>query len=221
MLLDGANALVYGGGGVLGGRLAVALAQQGARVHLAGRSLERMHRVVEAVRLGGGYAEAAVLDVMDEVEVDEYVDIVAACSGSIDISIDVIFPSRSTSPDASIRSVGSSAVQRARRDIERMEVADLERPVLDALRAHYVTARAAARHMMCQHSGLILVPRCAASATRLDAQSLASVVIDRLAGQLAGELESTGVHVAVVDADPSSPDETTTRLVAAASHGDA
>ena len=208
MLLDGANAVIYGGGGVLGGRLALALAREGARVHLAGRSRERMGVVVDAIREDGGYAEAAVIDVLDEVDVDEYVDVVAACSGSIDISVDVIVPgARATSVDA-------------RRRLDRTEVADLERPVLDALRAHFITARAAARHMVCQHSGLILVPRCDTAPAHLDALSLASAVIDRLAAQLAAELAATGVRVATVAADLGSPDDTASRLVAAASDGD-
>ncbi|MBY6540539.1 SDR family NAD(P)-dependent oxidoreductase [Rhodococcus sp. BP-349] len=213
MLLDGANALIYGGGGVVGSRLAVALARDGARVHLAGRSRTKMQHVVDSIRADGGHAEAAVIDVLDEVDVDEYVDVVAACSGSIDVSIDVIVPgrvSRVIHPEASSRR------------LDRTEVADLERPVLDALRAHFITARAAARHMVCQHSGLILVPRClsAAGSTGLDASSLASVVIDRLAAQLAGDLVSTGVRVTAVDTDPTSADETARRLVAAASDGD-
>ncbi|MBY6686344.1 SDR family oxidoreductase [Rhodococcus sp. BP-149] len=213
MLLDGANALIYGGGGVVGSRLAVALARDGARVHLAGRSRTKMQHVVDIIRADGGHAEAAVIDVLDEVDVDEYVDVVAACSGSIDVSIDVIIPGRAS------RATPSEA---SARRLDRTEVADLERPVLDALRAHFITARAAARHMVCQHSGLILVPRCLPTAgdAGLDASSLASVVIDRLAAQLAGDLVGTGVRVTAVDTDPTSADETARRLVAAASDGD-
>lgn len=212
MVLDGANAVVYGGGGVLGGALAIALARAGARVHLAGRSPERMARVVETIRSDGGYAESAVLDVLDEIDVDEYVDVVAACSGSIDLSVDAITPG-----------AGLPTPPHPLGRIDLMQVVDLERPVLDALRAHFITARAAARHMVCQHSGLILVPRCSVGQTSpgsagrgLDALSLASAVIDRLALQLADDLASSGVRVAAVDTDPSSADETARRLMAEA-----
>jgi 3-oxoacyl-[acyl-carrier protein] reductase len=38
MLLDGRNAVIYGGGGAIGGAVARAFAREGARVHLAGRT---------------------------------------------------------------------------------------------------------------------------------------------------------------------------------------
>jgi NAD(P)-dependent dehydrogenase (short-subunit alcohol dehydrogenase family) len=40
MLLEGKNAVIYGGGGAIGGAVARAFAREGARVFLAGRTRE-------------------------------------------------------------------------------------------------------------------------------------------------------------------------------------
>ncbi|MBY6368254.1 SDR family NAD(P)-dependent oxidoreductase [Rhodococcoides corynebacterioides] len=206
MLLSGANAVVYGAGGVVGSAVALALARGGARVHLAGRSRSRLDTVVRRITDLGGHAEAQVIDVLDEVDVDEYVDVVAACSGSIDISVDL---------------VGPTPFGEHHDRVDHTELAELEGPVLGALRSHFITARAAARHMVCQHSGVILVPHRAAVTAGLDGASLAAALLDRLAEQLAGQLASSGVIVRPVDLDPSeSGEDIGRRVVAAVTGGD-
>jgi NAD(P)-dependent dehydrogenase (short-subunit alcohol dehydrogenase family) len=77
MLLDGRNAVIYGGGGAIGGAVARAFAREGARVHLAGRTLAPLERVAEQVRAAGGVAETAVVDALDEGAVDQHADAVA------------------------------------------------------------------------------------------------------------------------------------------------
>jgi 3-oxoacyl-[acyl-carrier protein] reductase len=47
MLLEDKNAVIYGGGGKVGGAVARAFAREGARVHLAGRTLESLEEVVK------------------------------------------------------------------------------------------------------------------------------------------------------------------------------
>ena len=42
MLLEGKNAVIYGGGGAIGGAAARAFAREGATVFLAGRTLARL-----------------------------------------------------------------------------------------------------------------------------------------------------------------------------------
>lgn len=59
MLLEGKNAVVYGGGGAIGGAVARALAREGARVFLAGRTRGPLEEVAGAVRAAGGAAETA------------------------------------------------------------------------------------------------------------------------------------------------------------------
>jgi NAD(P)-dependent dehydrogenase (short-subunit alcohol dehydrogenase family) len=138
VLLDGKQAVVYGGGGAIGGSVAKAFAREGATVHLAGRTQATLDRVADEIRSSGGRAETAVVDALDEAQVDSFVDRVAV-TGSLDISISLI----------SVADVqGTPMVD--------MTLADFERPVLNAMRSTFITWRAAARHMIPQRSGVLL-----------------------------------------------------------------
>ena len=66
MLLRSKVAVVYGGGGVVGGAAARAFAKAGARVFLAGRSPEKLEAVARDVVAAGGMAETALVDALDE-----------------------------------------------------------------------------------------------------------------------------------------------------------
>jgi gluconate 5-dehydrogenase len=83
--LSGLTALVTGGTGHLGSAISSALAEAGARVIIAGRTLEKGLRVAE--RLGGQAASthtAVVIDHMDEASIDEGFA-AASCISGIDI----------------------------------------------------------------------------------------------------------------------------------------
>ncbi|MEU4409466.1 SDR family oxidoreductase [Streptosporangium sp. NPDC023963] len=58
MLLKGRNAIVYGGGGSVGGAVARAFGREGARVFLAGRTPATLERVAGQIRAAGGAVEA-------------------------------------------------------------------------------------------------------------------------------------------------------------------
>jgi 3-oxoacyl-[acyl-carrier protein] reductase len=90
MLLENKNAVIYGGGGKVGGAVARAFAREGANVFLAGRTLAPLEEVAEQIRSAGGAAETAQLDALDEQAVDRYVDAVSQKAGSIDISFNLI-----------------------------------------------------------------------------------------------------------------------------------
>jgi 3-oxoacyl-[acyl-carrier protein] reductase len=140
MLLEGKNAVIYGGGGAIGGAVARAFAREGATVHLAGRTRESLEAVAEDVRSAGGAAETARVDALDEAAVDAHADAVAASAGSIDVSFNVI-----SHGDVQ----GTPLVD--------MAVEDFMRPVVAAASTMFLTSRAAARHMIRQGSGAILV----------------------------------------------------------------
>ncbi len=139
MLLENKNAVIYGGGGAIGGAIARAFAREGARVFLAGRTLTTLDRVAEEISAAGGVAETARVDALDETAVDEHVDAVAEKAGSIDISFNLI-------------SYGD--VQGT--PLAGMTLGDFERPVMAAVRTQFLISRAAARHMIGQGSGVIL-----------------------------------------------------------------
>ena len=139
MLLEGRNAVIYGGGGSVGGAVARAFAREGATVHLAGRTQAKLDAVADAIGASGGQAHTTVVDALDEHAVDSYTDRVAAEHGSLDISLSVV-----SQQDAQ----GTPLVE--------MSVDDLIRPVDVTTRSFFITARAAARHMIRRRSGVIL-----------------------------------------------------------------
>jgi NAD(P)-dependent dehydrogenase (short-subunit alcohol dehydrogenase family) len=139
MLLENRNAVIYGGGGAIGGAVARAFAREGARVFLAGRTLAPLDEVAGDIRSAGGVAETARVDALDERAVDEHADAVAEEAGSIDVSFNLV-------------SYGD--VQGT--PLAEMPLEDFERPVVTAVRTQFLTSRAAARHMIRQGSGVIL-----------------------------------------------------------------
>src|SRR5262245_14472665 len=90
MLLQNKNAVIYGGGGSIGGAVARAFGREGARVFLAGRTLATLDAVAEEIRAEGGSAETAVVDALDEKQVDDHAAKVDSEAGSLDISMNVI-----------------------------------------------------------------------------------------------------------------------------------
>lgn len=139
MLLQSRNAIIYGGGGAIGGAVARAFAREGAKVFLAGRTLTRLDAVAEQIRAVGGYADTAQIDALDEKAVDEHADAVATQAGGIDISFNLI---------------SQGDVQGT--PLAEMRLDDFMRPVITTVSAMFITARAAARHMIRKRSGVIL-----------------------------------------------------------------
>ncbi|MBI3967285.1 MAG: SDR family oxidoreductase [Chloroflexi bacterium] len=138
MLLEKKVAVVYGGGGSIGGAAARAFAREGARVFLAGRTRAKLDRVADEIRARGGAAEAEVVDALDERAVDEFVNRVVEQAGYLDISFNVI-------------SYGD-----VQKPLTELSVEEFTRPIATAMRAHFLTTSAAARHMVKRGSGVIL-----------------------------------------------------------------
>src|SRR5919199_1257509 len=180
MLLENKNAVIYGGGGAIGGAVARVFAREGARLFLAGRTLQSLEEVAAEIRSAGGMAEAAVLDALDEGAVDEHADAVAASAGSIDVSFNLI-----TRGDVQ----GILLID--------MATDDLLRAVDHGLRSNFITARAAARHMVEQRSGVILALN-SGSATlspMMGSTGPADAATDTFIRNLATEVGPQGVRV--------------------------
>jgi NAD(P)-dependent dehydrogenase (short-subunit alcohol dehydrogenase family) len=139
MLLKNKVAVVYGAGGPIGGAVARAFAREGATVFLAGRTKHTLDTVAHEIRAQGGVADTAVVDTLDERAVSTYVDAVVERAGSIDISFTLI-------------SYGD-----VQQPLMGIALEDFMRPITTAMRAHFVTTRAAARHMIARRSGVILL----------------------------------------------------------------
>ena len=138
-LLEGKTALVYGAGGSIGGAVARAFAAEGAHVHLAGRTKPALEKVARDILEAGGQAETAVVDALDEEQVDAFVGRAVRKSKRIDISFNAI-------------SFGD-----VQQPLMEIDVNDFIQPVTLASRTHFLTTRAAATHMIKQRSGVVLM----------------------------------------------------------------
>jgi 3-oxoacyl-[acyl-carrier protein] reductase len=131
--------VVYGGAGRVGGAVAKAFAQEGARVFVAGRSIEPLREVVDEIAGAGGSAHALEVDALDDEAVEVLVDSVVEETGGIDVSFNAI---------------GHGDVHGS--PLLEMPFDDFARPITTAVRTQFVTTRAAARHMVPRGSGVIL-----------------------------------------------------------------
>jgi 3-oxoacyl-[acyl-carrier protein] reductase len=186
MLLENRNAVIYGGGGSIGGAVARAFAREGAMVFLAGRTLATLDEVAEEIRSAGGVAETQQVDALDEKAVDEHADAVAENAGGIDISFNLI----------SHGDVHGTP-------LAEMSLADFERPIVTAVRTTFLTSRAAARHMIRQGSGVILAFGGSGDPLRdyyIGGTQVAFEAIESMRRQLSAELGRYGVRVVTLRA---------------------
>jgi NAD(P)-dependent dehydrogenase (short-subunit alcohol dehydrogenase family) len=180
-LLDGKTAIIYGGGGGLGGGVARTFAREGARVFLAGRTKGTLDSTAKDITTAGGSAEVAVLDALDEHAVDRHVQDVVSSTGRVDVSFNLI-----TRGDVQ----GIPLVQ--------MQTDDLLRAVTTGLRSNFITARAAGRKMIEQRSGVILHLNSAsgdAAMPGMGSTGPADAATESLMRYLAAELGAQGVRV--------------------------
>jgi NAD(P)-dependent dehydrogenase (short-subunit alcohol dehydrogenase family) len=147
MLLKNKNAVIYGAGGGVGGAVARAFAREGARVFLAGRRLPTVNVVAEQISAAGGMAEADQVDALDEPGVEKHMSAVAKKAGKIDISFNAI-----GIPAAEVARQGMQGIPFTELPFEAFSL-----PITTYPRAHFVTAKAAARRMVEQRSGVILM----------------------------------------------------------------
>jgi 3-oxoacyl-[acyl-carrier protein] reductase len=181
VLLEGKNAVVYGGAGPVGGAVARAFAREGARVFLAGRTLARLDQLAREIAGAGGVAETARVDALDEAAVDAHADAVAGRAGGIDVSFNAI---------------GHGDVHGA--PLLEMPFEDFARPITTAVRAQFLTTRAAARHMVRQGSGVIMAVTATTARLAIPEVGGTGVAFDAIESQCrqwACELGRHGVRV--------------------------
>ena len=194
MLLKEKNAVIYGAGGSLGGAIARAFAQEGARVFLAGRTKAPLDAVAKAIIEKGGVAETATVDAMNENAVNEYVNSIVKKGGSIDISYNAI---------------GVEAVQGF--PLYEMAVADFMRTITIGMQSQLITTSAAARHMVKKGSGVILSLTATPGGIAYPNTGGFGVLCNAMEGfsrNLAAELGPKGVRV-VCMRSAGSPDSVT------------
>jgi len=183
-ILRGKHAVVFGAGGSIGAVVAKEFAAEGAEVFLAGRTRSNVEAVAKQITAGGGRAHPAGIDALDDAAVNEYVDGIVKQIGSIDTVFNAV------GPLAKEYGNGRNAVDLA---IEEFMV-----PLTTVVKSQFITARAAARHMVKQHSGVIVFLTGSPARGHVEgatAIGAAFGAIESLSENLAVEVSPLGVRV--------------------------
>jgi NAD(P)-dependent dehydrogenase (short-subunit alcohol dehydrogenase family) len=179
MLLENKTAIIYGAGGSIGRAVALAFAREGAKLFLTGRHPRNVDAVANEVREAGGSAESAVVDALDEAGVDAHAASVTQTTGRLDISLNLI----------------------SRGDVQGIPLSDMTvdqliNPVTTGLTSTFITARAAARHMVQGGGGVILMLNSGSAhgSPMMGGTGCADAATDALIRNLALELGPSGVR---------------------------
>jgi len=142
LALQGKRAVVFGAGGSIGAAVAKELAIEGAEVFLGGRTFASVETVAKEIIASGGRAHPAVVDALDGPAVDDYVDTIVQRTGNLDIEFNA------TGPRISEYGNGKPVLD--------LSISEFMTAVDTVLKAQFITARSAARHMLKQGSGVIV-----------------------------------------------------------------
>ncbi len=139
MLLENRNAVIYGAGGSLGGAIAKAMAASDAKVFLTGRNLSSVQEVTDEILKSGGKIEVDKGDAMDEKEINDHLESVVQKASKVDISFNAI---------------GIDVIMNI--PLVDISAGDFVGPITRTMQTRFLTAKAAAKIMMKQRSGVIL-----------------------------------------------------------------
>ena len=183
-VLKGRHAVVFGAGGTIGAAVAKEFAAEGAEVFLSGRTKWSVEALTKQIAANGGRAHAAVIDTLDDAAVNEYVDGIVKQTAKIDIILDF------AGPLAKEYGNGKMAVD--------LTVEEFLVPLATMVRSRFITARAAARHMIKAHSGVIILVTGSPARPHVPgatAIGAAFGAMENLAANLAFEVSPFGVRV--------------------------
>jgi NAD(P)-dependent dehydrogenase (short-subunit alcohol dehydrogenase family) len=139
--LENKVAVVYGDGTV-GGAMAKAFAREGATVYLTGRTSKKLDAIASEILAGGGSVDVARLDALDEKAVEEHMDQIINKAGRIDVSFNAI-----GIPQKGIQGI----------PLTELSLESFFLPIKTYAQSHFITAKAAARRMVKQGHGVIIM----------------------------------------------------------------
>jgi NAD(P)-dependent dehydrogenase (short-subunit alcohol dehydrogenase family) len=192
LLLENKNAVIYGGGGAIGGAIARVFAREGARVFIAGRTQAKLDAVARDIAATGGTVETAQVDVLNQQAVEKHADAIAATAGSIDIALNAV-----------------SVMHDQGTLLADLSLEEFMRPIDGFLRTLFITSKAVARHMGRERPGVILTlsePGSKLAVAGILGHSVSAAGKEAFSRILAAELAPSNVRVigirphAVVDA---------------------
>src|SRR5215831_2046592 len=183
MMLKNKVAVVYGAGGAIGGAVARAFGRAGAKLFLTGHRLAPVEAIAKDIVAGGGSAEAAEVDALDEPAVDKHLQSVMDKAGRVDISFNAV-----GIPDTKI--VGVPLVE--------LNVEQFSLPITAYATSYFLTARLAARRMVANKSGVIMTVTAVHSREGIPlvgGYGPAQAVKESLTRDLSAELAPHGIRV--------------------------
>jgi 3-oxoacyl-[acyl-carrier protein] reductase len=183
-MLKGKRAVVFGAGGSIGAAVAKEFAAEGAEVFLAGRSKANVEAVAAQITDTGGHAHSQVVDATNDDAVNEYLTDIVKQAGSLDIAFNAV------GPLAAEYGNGTNAVD--------LPIEEFMVPLTTVVKSHFITARAAARHLVEQHSGVIIFLTGSPARGHVEgatAIGTAFGAIESLTENLAVEVGPSGVRV--------------------------
>jgi NAD(P)-dependent dehydrogenase (short-subunit alcohol dehydrogenase family) len=183
MLLENKVAVIYGAYGAVGAAVARAFSEQGARVFLTGRDRARLTALGTEMPAPASRLAMDVVDACNEDSVEAHMDAVLQRAGRVDISFNAI----------GIPQTGIQGIPLTELSLEAFTT-----PLLTYSRSHFITARAAARRMSPQGSGVILMhtPEPGRSGAPLvGGMGPAWAALEGLTRDLSAELSVHGIRV--------------------------
>lgn len=192
-LLAGKVAVVHGAAGAIGGAVSRAFAREGAHLFLSGRTLKNVEALGRELTDAGADARAFEVDALDSDAVEQHLAEVVRVAGRVDISFNLI---------------GLGGDQG--KALTAMSREAFDTPIANAMRTHFLTATAAARHMEKRGTGVILALTAQVARKPYVASGgfgVACAAIEGLARQLAIELGPRGIRVVTLrsSGSPDSP----------------
>jgi len=178
-MLKNKVAIIYGASGGIGGAVARAFADHGARLFLTGRDRESLDAVTKDL----DSAVAAQVDALDEQAIDGHLQSVVDSAGRVDISFNAV-----GIPNAKILGVPLIDV-----DLEHFS-----EPISSYARSYFLTARLAARRMIPNKSGVIMTATALHSRTGIPlvgGYGPAMAAKEALTRDLSAELAPHGIRV--------------------------
>lgn len=182
MELKGKTALIFGAGGQIGAQVSRVFAREGAKLYLSGPRAQSIDQLACELRDSGASVDVQPVDATDDVAVTRYVEGVALAAGRID----VVFNAMGVRGDEVV--APSTEVTKDRFMTYLSQVVP----------SQFLTARAAARHMLAQKSGTVVFLGATPArgvAPFIAGASAAHAAIEGLALSLASEWSTMGVRV--------------------------
>jgi NAD(P)-dependent dehydrogenase (short-subunit alcohol dehydrogenase family) len=182
--LKGKYAVIFGASGSIGSAVAKEFVAEGAEIFLSGRAKSSVETLARQIAASGGRAHATVIDTLDDAAVNQYFDNIVKQTGKIDIILDF------AGPLAKEYGNGQMAVD--------LSVEEFIVPLTTMVKSRFITARAAARHMIKAHSGVIILVTGSPARPHVPgatAIGAAFAAMENLAANLAFEVGPLGVRV--------------------------